>query len=101
MTGAQLDSVRRALTSDKLNGIVGRGSVQLHPKVASLNAQEAVVHDCLFSSLELVYVSTGKPVPPVTPPEHDGVVATLDKVSPDTWKVADQHVTEGSCPAGY
>lgn len=101
MTGAQLASVRRALTSDQVNGIVGRGSVRLNPKVISLNANQAVVHDCLFSALELVYASTGKPVPPVTPPEHDAVTATLDQVSRGTWKVADQHVTEGSCPAGF
>lgn len=101
MTGAQLASVRRALTSDQVNGIVGRGPVQLNPKVISLEANEAVVHDCLFSALELVYASTGKPVPPVTPPEHDAVTATLDQVSKGTWKVADQHVTEGSCPAGF
>ena len=34
MTGAQLDSVRRSLVADQTNGIVGRGSVQLNPKVA-------------------------------------------------------------------
>jgi hypothetical protein len=101
MTGNQLTSVRRALVSDQTNGIVGRGTAQLNPKVASIQGNQAVVHDCLFSSIELVYSATGKPVPPVTPPEHDGVMATLVQVSPDTWKVSDQNVTEGSCPSGY
>jgi len=101
MTGAQLVSVRRTLVTDQVNGIVGRGSVQLYPKLASISANQAIVHDCLFSSLELVYASTGKPVPPVTPPEHDGVQATLVQVAPGTWKVSDQHTTDGSCPAGY
>ncbi len=101
MTGNQLTSVRRALVSDQTNGIVGRGTSQLNPKVASIHGNQAVVHDCLFSSIELVYSATGKPVPPVTPPEHDGVKATLVQVSPDTWKVSDQNVTEGSCPSGY
>ena len=101
MTGNQLTSVRRALVSDQTNGIVGRGTAQLNPKVASIRGNQAVVHDCLFSSIELVYSATGKPVPPVTPPEHDGVMATLVQVSPDTWKVSDQNVTEGSCPSGY
>jgi len=101
MTGNQLTSVRRALVSDQTNGIVGRGTSQLNPKVASIQGNQAVVHDCLFSSIELVYSATGKPVPPVTPPEHDGVKATLVQVSPDTWKVSDQNVTEGSCPSGY
>lgn len=101
MTGNQLTSVRRALVSDQTNGIVGRGTSQLNPKVASIQGNQAVVHDCLFSSIELVYSATGKPVPPITPAEHDGVKATLVQVSPDTWKVSDQNVTEGSCPSGY
>lgn len=101
MTGSELDSVRRSLVSDQANGIVGRGSVQVHPKLVSISGGRVVVHDCAFSSLELVYKSTGKPVPPVTPPEHDGVTATLIQTSPGTWKVSTEHVTEGSCPAGY
>ena len=101
MTGAELNSVRRSLVSDQASGIVGRGSVQVHPKLVSISGGRAVVHDCAFSSLELVYKSTGKPVPPVTPAEHDGVAATLIQTSPGTWKVSTEHVTEGSCPAGY
>jgi hypothetical protein len=101
MTGNQLTSVRRALVSDQTSGIVGRGTSQLNPRVASIQGNQAVVHDCLFSSIELVYSATGKPVPPVTPPEHDGVKATLVQTSPGTWKVSDQNVTEGSCPSGY
>jgi hypothetical protein len=101
MTGNQLDSVRRALVGDKQDGIIGRGSVQLKPKLISIKGNEAVVHDCLFSALELVYKATGKPVPPITPPEHDGVKSTLIQVSPGTWKVSGERVTEGSCAAGY
>lgn len=101
MTGSELDSVRRSLVSDQANGIVGRGTVQVHPKLVSISGGRAVIHDCTFSSLELVYKSTGKPVPPATPPEHDGVAATLIQTSPGTWKVSTEHVTEGSCPAGY
>lgn len=101
MTGAQLVSVRRALVTDHLDGIVGRGNVHLHPKLVSVTGNEATVQDCLFSALELVYASTGKPVPPVTPPENDGVQATLTQVTPGTWKVSYQHTTEGSCPVGY
>jgi hypothetical protein len=101
MTGAELDSVRRSLVSDQANGIVGRGTVQLHPKLVLISSHRAVIHDCTFSSLELVYKSTGKPVPPATPPQHDGVTATLIQTSAGTWKVSTEHVTEGSCPAGY
>jgi len=101
MTGSQLTSVRRALVADQANGIVGRGTTRLNPKVVSIQGNQATVHDCLFSSIELVYSTTGKPVPPVTQPEHDGVQATLEQVSVGTWKVSDQNVTDGSCPAGY
>lgn len=101
MTGAQLQSVRRILVADQVNGIVGRGSVQVFPKLVSITGSTAVVHDCLYSSSELVYAKTGKPVPPATPPEHDGVTAVVQEVAPDTWKVANVHVTEGTCPPGY
>jgi sarcosine oxidase gamma subunit len=101
MTGAQLDSVRRALVADQVNGIVGRGTVQLHPKVSYVHGNQALVLDCAFDSSELVYAATGKPVPPVTPPEKVAISSQLTEVSPGVWKVADQHTTNGSCPAGY
>lgn len=101
MTGTELESVRRILVADQVNGIVGRGSVLVDPKLFSLGGNEAVVHDCLYSSSELVYAKTGKPVPPITPPEHDGVSAVLQQVAPGAWKVASVKLTEGTCPPGY
>jgi len=101
MTGAQLDSVRRALVADKANGIVGRGTVQLHPKVSYVRGTHALVLDCAFDSSELVYAASGKPVPPVTPPEKVAVRSQLTEVSPGVWKVSDQHTSGGSCPPGY
>ena len=55
--------------------------------------------DCAYSQAELVYASTGKPVPPVTPPENDGVSATL-VLSGGKWKVYKQIVTDGKCAPG-
>ena len=101
MTGAQLDSVRRALVSNQLNGIVGRGSVKLHPKVASIHGVVAVVLDCAFDASQLVYASTGKPVPPVTPPQQVGIRSQLNESSNGAWKVAVQHAADGTCPPGY
>lgn len=101
MTGAQLQSVRRFLLADQAQGIIGRGPVTLHPHVASINGNQAVVLDCAYDASELIYAKTGKPVPPITPPEHVGIRSTLAQVSPGIWKVAQQHVTEGSCPPGY
>ncbi|MGH8997060.1 MAG: hypothetical protein ACRDYB_13710 [Acidimicrobiales bacterium] len=100
MTGAQLQSVRRALVADKADGIVGRGNVALHPKVFSVSGDQAVVLDCAFDSSELVYAETGKPVPPVTPPEKVAVRSQLTTFG-GVWKVAEQHTTGGSCPPGY
>lgn len=99
MADPLLQHVRAYLLSDHNAGIVGRGSIQLNPRVASLTQGRAVVVDCSFSRSELVYAKTGSPVPPVTPPEHDFVRATLTKVA-QTWKVTQQSVTEGSCPSG-
>jgi len=99
MVAPMLQEVRRNLVSDQVNGIVGRGGVQLHPRVTQLTPTSATVMDCEFSSSELVYSSSGRPVPPVTPSEHDGVRATLVLVG-STWKVSDQTVTEGTCASG-
>jgi hypothetical protein len=101
MTGAQLTSVHRILVADKTDGIVGRGTIALHPKVAYVHGKQALVLDCAFDSSELVYAATGKPVPPITPPEDVAVRSHLSEVSPGVWKVADQHTTGGTCPPGY
>lgn len=101
MTGAQLHSVERSLVADKTNGIVGRGTVRLHPNASYIHGTRALVLDCAFDSSELVYAATGKPVPPVTPPEKVAVRSQLTQVSPGVWKVSDQHTSGGSCPPGY
>ena len=102
MTGAQLDSVRRSLVADQTNGIVGRGNVQLNPRSCRCTATRRWSWTAAFSSIELVYSATGKPVPPVTPPQHDRRPGpTSTQVSPGVWKVSDQtrHRRE-SCPSG-
>jgi hypothetical protein len=99
MVDPQLQSVRANLVADQAKGIVGKGAVTLHPKIMSLSGTKATVVDCAYSTSELVYQSTGKPVPPVTPPENDGVRATLVQVG-GTWKLSKQVVTEGKCAPG-
>jgi hypothetical protein len=71
----------------------------LHPKITALTATTATVVDCAYSTSELVYASTGKPVPPITPPENDGVQSNL-VLTGSTWKVAKQNVTDGKCAPG-
>lgn len=99
MVEPQLTSVRANLLADQQQGIVGRGTVTLHPRVVSVTSTAATVVDCVYSTTELVYKATGKPVPPVTPPENDGVRATL-VLSAGVWKVSKQTVTDGKCAAG-
>jgi len=41
------------------------------------------------STTEQVYANSGKPVPPITPPENDGEQATL-VLTGGTWKVSKQ-----------
>jgi hypothetical protein len=99
MVDPQLRSVKANLFADKRAGMVARGTTTLHPKITALSATTATVVDCAYSTAELIYATTGKPVPPVTPPENDGVRATL-VLSGSTWKVYKQTVTEGTCAPG-
>jgi hypothetical protein len=99
MVDPQLQGVKANLLADQRQGIVGRGSFALHPKIVSMSATTATVVDCAHSTAALVYQSTGKPVPPVTPPENDGVHSTL-VLTGGTWKVTKQTVTDGKCTAG-
>ena len=99
MVDPQLQRVRANLLADKNQGIVGRGTVRLDPHVTSLTAAQATVADCMYSTSELVYEATGKPVPPITPPENDGVQATL-VLSGSVWKVSQQTVMDGKCAPG-
>lgn len=99
MVDPLLQGVKANLLADQRQGIVGRGTFGLHPKITSLSATTATVVDCAYSTAELVYAATGKPVPPVTPPENDGVQATLVLSGP-TWKVYKQNVTVGTCASG-
>jgi hypothetical protein len=99
MVDPQLEGVKANLLADQRQGIVGRGTFELHPKITSLTATTATIVDCAYSTSVLVYASTGKPVPPITPPENDGVQSSL-VLTGSTWKVAKQNVTDGSCAPG-
>ncbi len=99
MVDPQLQSVKANLLADQRQGIVGRGTFTLHPRIVALSATTATVADCAYSTAVLVYSSTegtGKAVPP---PENDGVQATL-VLTGGTWKVYKQTVTDGSCAPG-
>ncbi|MHB8246075.1 MAG: hypothetical protein ACYDGN_12125 [Acidimicrobiales bacterium] len=101
MTNPLLQLVRRNLLTDQHDGIIAKGSISLYPRLRTLSGNRAVVVDCAFDGTELIYRSTGKPVPPVTPPQRAGVHSVLVRLASGAWKVADQSVTEGSCHRGY
>ncbi len=100
MVNPLLHQVEGNLVTYNEEGIVGTGTIELHPRVASIAATKAVVVDCSYSDAFLVYKKTGKQVPPVSKAENVGVKATL-VLDDGTWKVKSQNLTEGSCPAGY
>ena len=100
MVNPLLHQVIGNLVTDNMEGIIGKGSIALHPHVKSIDGSAATVLDCAFSSSFQIYKKTGKQVPPATKPEHDAVKATLI-LDGSTWKVKSQQITEGSCPAGY
>jgi hypothetical protein len=56
MVAPMLQEVRRNLVSDQVNGIVGRGGVQLHPRVEHVTATSATVVDSSYSTFELIQV---------------------------------------------
>lgn len=99
MIDPQLQSVKANLLADQRQGMAGVGATTLHPKITALSATSATVVDCAYSTAELVYQATGKPVPPVTPPENDGVTSSL-VLTGGTWKVNKQTVTDGKCAPG-
>lgn len=99
MVDPQLQGVKANLLADQRQGIVGRGTFTLHPKIVSMSASTATVVDCVYSTSVLVYAKTGKPVPPITAPENDGVRSTL-VLTGGTWKVHKQTVTDGKCAPG-
>jgi hypothetical protein len=99
MIDPQLQGVKANLLADQVHGMIGRGTFTLHPKIVSLSASTATVVDCAYSTSVLLYAKTGKPVPPITPPENDGVRAAL-VFTGGTWKVYKQTVTDGKCAPG-
>jgi hypothetical protein len=99
MVDPQLQGVKANLLSDQIHGMIGQGTFTLHPRITSLTATTATVVDCAYSTAELVYKATGKPVPPITPPENDGVTSTV-VLTGGVWKVYKQTVTDGSCAPG-
>jgi hypothetical protein len=103
MADPLLHTVRYNLETDKLNGIVGRGHVELlRPHVVSITGNTAILQDCEYSTLGLFYAKTGAPVPGKSKvPEYVGERATLIKVSPGKWKLSDTDAKVGTCPAGY
>lgn len=99
MIDPQLQGVKANLLADQVHGMIGRGAFTLHPKIVSLSASTATVVDCAYSTSVLLYAKTGKPVPPITPPENDGIRAAL-VFTGGTWKLYKQTVTDGKCAPG-
>jgi len=96
MVDPLLSEIRKQLIADRGNGIVGKGRVDLNPRVDWIRGAEAQVVDCAFDQSQLVYVSNGQPVPPVKPPHAVSITATLVETA-GAWKVSTQTVSEAPC----
>ena len=55
MVNPQLQGVKANIYAGQRQGIVGRGTFVLHPKIVSLSATTATVLDCAYSTAALVY----------------------------------------------
>jgi len=99
----ELTQVRRQLAGDEHAGDIGRGSVELgRPVVLITGASTATVTSCIYSALQLFVASTGQPVPPATPPEHDLVRSSMVESATESggiWKESSAEVEEGKCGA--
>ena len=96
MVGTQLQNVRANLLGDQHAGAVGEERSRCIRKSPRSPPRRASVVDCAYSTSELIYAKSGKQVPPITPPENDGIQSTL-VLTGGTWKVSQQNVTEGHC----
>ena len=103
MVDPELTQVRRQLAGDEHAGDIGRGSVELgRPVVSITGASTATVTSCIYSALQLFVASTGQPVPPATPPEHDLVRSSMVESATESggiWKESSAEVEEGKCGA--
>jgi hypothetical protein len=85
MAGDALEVSRNLLHELQAEGVVLRGTYELHARVIELADDRAVVEDCGLDQMEVVSPASGEVVEPHDN-ERDGVVAELT-LEGGTWKV--------------
>ena len=102
MTGQELSTVKKNLLVDQAGGLIAKGDITLtDPHVVSNDGGVALVRDCQYSAILLVYAKTGQGAPGVANgPQNIAVTATVT-LTEGAWKVSLEDLKVGTCPLGY
>ncbi len=84
-SGKALEVIKAVLNDYASRGVVYRGSVDLHPTVASLNGNKAQIRDCVFDHTEVLDPNTNQIVKAAA--DHPRWVNTTMEVVSGGWKV--------------
>lgn len=94
-TGAQYETLFKNFQSDRLADIVRKGTVDLAPKVQSVDGAKAILTDCYDDKIGVYRASTGERLDTDTPDRHP---ATVELVLEDgAWKIAALTFEDGTC----
>jgi hypothetical protein len=96
-TGEQLETLQRAFLALQTSGEVIRGTLDLAPRLVSVDGQSATVRDCYLDNTGVYDAATGERRDTPTGVRHL-ITATLTRDG-DTWKVSDLEQEGDGCTA--
>lgn len=96
-TGQALQTVRDHYRQLRAEGMVDRGTVTLHPRVAALQDDTATIQDCVDTSKFLKYDAKTGALRDTSIPGLDNIVITLKRIK-GAWLVT-QTAGRGKCPS--
>lgn len=94
-TGTEYETLFKNFQADRLAGIVRKGTVDLAPKVASVDGAKATLRDCYDDQIGVYRASTGERLDTDTPDRHPATVALV--LEDGSWKVETLTFEEGTC----
>lgn len=94
-TGPEYDTLFKNFQGDRLAGIVRKGTVDLAPKVLSVDDVKATLKDCYDDHIGVYRASTGERTDKDTPDRHPATVELI--VEDGAWKVKTLTFEEGTC----
>jgi hypothetical protein len=94
-TGIEYETLFRNFQADRLAGLVRKGTIDLAPKVLSVDDSKASLKACDDDHIGVYRASTGERLDTDTPDRHP---ATVELVLEDgSWKVQTLTFEEGTC----